>query len=70
MEFGDLLFTMVNVARFARVDPEASLLRSIQKFEKRFAFMERMAGESGRGIEQLDFHEMQRLWDDAKRLVG
>jgi uncharacterized protein YabN with tetrapyrrole methylase and pyrophosphatase domain len=47
MEFGDILFTMVNVARFAHIHPETALIRSIQKFEKRFAYMEEKAIERG-----------------------
>lgn len=66
MEFGDVLFTMVNVARFARIHPETALIRSIQKFEDRFRYMEAKATEAGRDIGGLTFEEMHLLWDDAK----
>ena len=66
MEFGDILFTMVNVARFARIHPEPALMRSIQKFEKRFAYMESKALEAGHTIDSLSLQEMHHLWDEAK----
>ncbi len=69
-EFGDVLFTMVNVARFATIHPETALMRSIQKFEKRFAFMEQQAQSTGRTIDSLTFEEMHRLWDKAKGKLG
>ena len=69
-EFGDILFTMVNVARFARIHPETALMRSIQKFEKRFAYMEGKASQAGKVIDDLTFHEMQTLWEEAKAVVG
>ena len=70
MEFGDILFTMVNVARFARIHPETALLRSIRKFEKRFNYMEEKAIDAGRGIDSLSIQEMHNLWDEAKGRVG
>ena len=66
VEFGDVLFTMVNVARFARIHPETALLRSIQKFQKRFAFMEKKAIAEGKKIEDLTLQEMHLVWEDAK----
>jgi tetrapyrrole methylase family protein/MazG family protein len=70
MEFGDILFTMVNVARFANIHPEIALLQSIQKFERRFRFLENRANETGRSIDDLTFQEMHQLWDDAKIQIG
>ena len=70
MEFGDILFTMVNVARFARIHPETALMRSIQKFEKRFGYMEAKANASGRDIDSLSFGEMHQIWDEAKVKLG
>jgi tetrapyrrole methylase family protein/MazG family protein len=70
MEFGDVLFTMVNVARFARIHPETALIRSIQKFEERFRHMEAAAaGEAGRGMDRLSFEEMHALWEEAKTKI-
>ncbi len=70
IEFGDILFTMVNVARFARIHPETALIRAIQKFEKRFAYMEEKATETGRKIGSLASRELQNFWDEAKDKVG
>ena len=69
MEFGDVLFTMVNVARFAGIHPEMALIRSIQKFEKRFRYLEKQARETGQSIENLTFSEMHTLWDEAKAKI-
>jgi tetrapyrrole methylase family protein/MazG family protein len=70
MEFGDILFSMVNVARFARIHPETALIRSIQKFEKRFNYMEEKAIEAGRDIGSLALREMHNFWNEAKDKVG
>ncbi len=70
MEFGDLLFTMVNVARFARVDPETALMQSIQKFERRFGHMEQAAIAAGRELAGLSIQEMHDLWEASKAQVG
>jgi len=66
MEFGDILFTLVNVARFARIHPETSLTRSIKKFEKRFKYMEKTLSEKRKKIENLTRDEMKLLWEEAK----
>jgi tetrapyrrole methylase family protein/MazG family protein len=70
MEFGDILFSMVNVARFARIHPEMALIRSIQKFEKRFTYMEEKSTAAGRDIGSLTLREMHHYWDEAKDRVG
>lgn len=67
MEFGDVLFTLVNVARLAGIHPETALTRSIHKFEKRFRHMEQKAAESGRDLESLSMTDLDRLWEKAKR---
>ncbi|MDL2275549.1 nucleoside triphosphate pyrophosphohydrolase [Desulfosarcina sp. OttesenSCG-928-G10] len=68
-ELGDVLFTLVNVARFSRVHPEMALSRSIQKFEARFRWMEDRCRNDGTDFSSLDFVEMHRLWDQAKAAV-
>ena len=70
MEFGDILFSMVNVARFAKIDLDVALLQSTQKFERRFRYMEAWASESGRLIDDLTYEEMHRLWEKAKNEIG
>ncbi|MFP4350001.1 MAG: nucleoside triphosphate pyrophosphohydrolase [Desulfococcaceae bacterium] len=69
LEFGDVLFTLVNVARFAKVHPEAALSGSTRKFEKRFKHMEAAAEKQGRTIEGAGREEMDRMWEDAKQAV-
>jgi nucleoside triphosphate diphosphatase len=66
MEFGDLLFTLVNVARFARIHPETALAESTGKFEKRFRQMEAVLGREGRAVTSASRGELDRLWEDAK----
>lgn len=68
-EFGDLLFTLVNVARFAHIHPELALVKSIQKFESRFKFMEHAARQAKLDFKTLTFEEMHRLWDEAKNTL-
>ncbi len=60
-EIGDLLFVLVNLARFFQVDPEQALRRTNAKFRKRFAFVESQAVFPGATIEQ-----MEALWQQAK----
>ncbi len=66
LEFGDLLFTLSNVARFIRVHPELALVESIKKFERRFKIMEKAASEQQRTLESLTQAEMEILWEAAK----
>jgi tetrapyrrole methylase family protein/MazG family protein len=66
VEFGDILFTLVNVARFARIHPETGLIASIQKFENRFKYMETEALKTGRLLADVARDEMEALWQKAK----
>ena len=66
LEFGDVLFTLVNVARKVKVDPESALRATCRKFRERWAFMEGAAWASGKNIEDLSMDELQELWDQAK----
>ncbi|MGN0659911.1 MAG: nucleoside triphosphate pyrophosphohydrolase [Emergencia sp.] len=65
-EFGDLLFSMVNVSRFLDIDPEESLNSSTEKFIRRFDFMESTAAARGLDFESLTLEDMDRLWAEAK----
>ncbi len=67
MEFGDILFTLVNVARFAGIHPETALTGSIKKFEKRFKYMEKILSENGKMPENVSHDKMERLWEEAKK---
>jgi len=66
-EFGDVLFSLVNLARFIKVNPEDALRQAANRFVERFQFIEARATESGRAVGDLSFEEMDRLWDQAKK---
>lgn len=65
-EFGDVLFSLINYARFIKVNPETALERTNKKFIKRFQFIESQAKKSKRSIEQLTLEEMEGYWQEAK----
>jgi tetrapyrrole methylase family protein/MazG family protein len=65
-EVGDLLFTIVNVARWRNVDPEDALRRMIDRFTARFRRIEETAVESGRSMEEMTIEEMDAVWHQAK----
>ena len=66
-EYGDLLFSMVNVARFLNIDPEESLNKSTAKFIERFAIMEKVSIDRGLDLESMSLEEMNNLWIEAKK---
>ena len=66
-EFGDLLFTMVNLSRFINVNPEDALRKSIEKFSSRFNKMEEKAKKLNRSFEKMNLEEMDKIWDDIKK---
>ena len=65
-EFGDLLFALVNVARWEGIDAEEALAGANRKFRSRWARMEALAAEAGLDLEELDTGAMNELWDRAK----
>jgi XTP/dITP diphosphohydrolase len=65
-EFGDVLFALINYARFAKIDPELALERTNKKFIKRFQYIEAAAKEQGKLLEQMTLEEMDALWNKAK----
>ncbi|PSK02814.1 nucleoside triphosphate pyrophosphohydrolase [Brevibacillus porteri] len=65
-ELGDLLFAVVNLARFLGLDPEAALALTNNKFKKRFSYIEGKLQEAGRTFEQTDLQEMDKWWEEAK----
>jgi XTP/dITP diphosphohydrolase len=67
-EFGDVMFALVNYARFAKVDPEVALERTNKKFIRRFQYMEQMAETEGRLLHDMTLEEMDNLWNKAKEL--
>lgn len=66
-EIGDLLFVLVNLARFMKVDPEQALRRTNRKFRERFAHIERRLAEQGKKPADSNIEEMEALWQEAKR---
>ncbi|VEN75092.1 MazG family protein [Candidatus Desulfarcum epimagneticum] len=67
MEFGDVLFSMVNVARFARIDPESALSASVKKFADRLTFMEKTLEKTGERLETVPDQRRHDLWEQAKK---
>ena len=66
-ELGDLLFVLVNVARFLKVDPEQALRGTNAKFRKRFNHVEDRLGEQGKSFQESNIAEMEELWQEAKK---
>jgi XTP/dITP diphosphohydrolase len=67
-EFGDVLFSMINYARFLNVNPEDALERTNKKFIKRFQYLESKAGELGKPLMEMSLAEMDVFWNEAKKL--
>jgi len=67
-EFGDLLFSLVNYARFVGINPENALERTNKKFIKRFTHLERRAAEAGKTLQEMTLAEMDTYWEEAKSL--
>jgi MazG family protein len=70
LEFGDVLFTLVNVARFAKLHPETSLADSTRKFEKRFKHMEHAIAQNCQQLDAVSYKELNNLWEKAKKIEG
>lgn len=66
-ELGDMLFSVVNLARFLGVDPELALAGTVDKFVQRFGRVEQRLRERGGDLQSATLAEMDRLWEDAKR---
>jgi len=66
-ELGDMLFVLVNLARFVKVDPEQALRKTNAKFRARFGHIERRLAEQGKRLEDSDIAEMESLWQEAKK---
>lgn len=65
-EFGDVLFSMINYARFLNVDPETALERTNKKFIKRFKYLEQKAREHNLELSEMSLQEMDKFWNEAK----
>jgi len=67
-EFGDVLFSMINYARFVGVDPEMALERTNKKFIKRFQYLESESKKDGKEMGEMTLNEMDEYWNKAKKL--
>ncbi len=67
-EFGDVLFSMVNYARFLKINPENALERTNKKFTKRFQYLEEKSKEINKPLKDMTLAEMDVFWEEAKKL--
>ena len=65
-EIGDILFSVVNLSRFLKVQPELALTGSINKFIKRFEYIETESKKEGKNLEDMTLEEMDKLWNKSK----
>ncbi|XLS28155.1 nucleoside triphosphate pyrophosphohydrolase [Flavobacteriaceae bacterium M23B6Z8] len=68
-EFGDVLFSMINYARFLNIDPENALERTNKKFTTRFQHLEKRAAEKNKALKDMSLEEMDVFWEEAKKLT-
>ena len=66
-ELGDLLFVLVNISRFLRIDPEEALKKTVDKFRRRFHYIEASLHKKGKSFHQSNLIEMDQLWEEAKK---
>ncbi len=66
LELGDVIFSLVNVARFLEVNPEEALKKTVAKFINRFMYIEEKVKEKGVDIREASLEEMEELWIEAK----
>jgi XTP/dITP diphosphohydrolase len=69
-EFGDLLFSLINYARFIEINPEEALERTNIKFISRFQYLERSAKAAGKNLSEMSLAEMDVYWEQAKKVQG
>ncbi|MBW1294900.1 nucleoside triphosphate pyrophosphohydrolase [Aquimarina litoralis] len=67
-EFGDVMFSMINYARFLKINPEDALERTNKKFIKRFQFLEKKAMEKNKSLRDMTLAEMNVFWEEAKKI--
>lgn len=67
-EFGDVLFTLVNVARFYKISPEEAMVHANLKFARRFQYVEKKVKESGKTFKDFSLNELDEFWNEAKLL--
>lgn len=69
-ELGDIIFMLVNLSRFMKVNPEDAHRKTISKFIRRFRYIEMKAAEHDRKLSDMTLEEMDKLWDEAKEKEG
>ncbi len=67
-EFGDVLFSLINYARFIGVDPESALERTNKKFISRFSFLEKEVNRKGLNLDSMSLEEMENIWNESKKI--
>ena len=67
-EFGDVLFSLINYARFIGVDPESALEKTNKKFISRFSFLENEVKGKGLNLEDMSLKEMDEIWNKSKKV--
>ena len=67
-EFGDVLFSIINYARFLKINPDTALERTNQKFTKRFQYLEQHAQKIGKTLHEMSLDEMEVIWQEAKKV--
>lgn len=67
-EFGDVLFSMINYARFLKVNPENALEKTNKKFIRRFQYLEEKAKEANKSLKDMTLSEMDKYWEEAKKV--
>ena len=67
-EFGDVLFSLINYARFIGVDPESALERTNKKFISRFSFLEKEVNRKGLNFDSMNLEEMENIWNESKKI--
>jgi XTP/dITP diphosphohydrolase len=67
-EFGDLLFSLINYARFKGINPEDALEKTNRKFIYRFQYMETESAKDGKVIGEMTLEEMDKYWNEAKKV--
>ena len=66
-EFGDVVFSMINYARFLNIDPEDALARTNNKFQRRFNLMENQLTKDGNMLTDFNLQQMAEVWNEIKR---
>ena len=68
-ELGDILFVLVNIAKFKKIDAEEALRMTNNKFIKRFQYIEQEVAKKGRTLKETSLEEMERFWQEAKNVL-